>query len=167
MTSPSRTVTRETLAAALHEANIDCDYSWKFDRKSCAPSDGPHSIAADAILAALSSVPVDSGEERLTTKWFDSWPEGATYVFTKEQMRTVIEGARFEAPAPTLPADLRALSEAADAEARENNEALRRWRQTHEEWDTPPMNLPVKRDRFVAAAVNFVREALAREGGTK
>ncbi len=47
----------ERLAEALHAANIDCDYSRKFDRKSCAPGDGPHAIAAAAILAALAETP--------------------------------------------------------------------------------------------------------------
>ncbi len=45
------------MAEALHAANIDCDYSRKFDRKSCAPGDGPHAIAAAAILAALAETP--------------------------------------------------------------------------------------------------------------
>jgi len=41
------------MAKALHAANIDCDYSRKFDRKSCQPADGFHSIMAAAVLAAL------------------------------------------------------------------------------------------------------------------
>jgi hypothetical protein len=44
-------LTTERLAAALHEANVDCDYAQKFDRKSC--SERLHSIQAAAILAAL------------------------------------------------------------------------------------------------------------------
>jgi hypothetical protein len=40
------------LARALHEANVDCDYSRRFDRKSCSPEDGPHMILARSIAAA-------------------------------------------------------------------------------------------------------------------
>jgi hypothetical protein len=39
----------EALARALHAANVDCDYLRKFDRKSCLPGDGPHSILAKSI----------------------------------------------------------------------------------------------------------------------
>jgi hypothetical protein len=39
----------EALARALHAANVDCDYVRKFDRKSCLPGDGPHSILANSI----------------------------------------------------------------------------------------------------------------------
>jgi hypothetical protein len=45
------------LAKALHESNVDCDYSRKFDRKSCGVGDGPHSITAAAILDALRADP--------------------------------------------------------------------------------------------------------------
>lgn len=42
----------ERLARALHEANVDCDYSRRFDRKSCIAGDGPHTIMAEAIVRA-------------------------------------------------------------------------------------------------------------------
>lgn len=32
----------------------------------------------------------------LTTKWLDSWPDGATYTFNRAQIETVIAGVRNE-----------------------------------------------------------------------
>lgn len=70
----SRTVTRETLAAARRRIKgCDCDHCAR--QCSCAPCE-----AIAVILAALPSVPVDSGEEHgphCADGWCDPMPRSA------------------------------------------------------------------------------------------
>lgn len=55
MTQDVFTIDEYRLAAALHDANVDCDFSREFDIKSCKPNDGPHTIQARAILHAYNA----------------------------------------------------------------------------------------------------------------
>jgi len=86
------------LAAALHEANIDCDYSRKFDQKVCDGGDGPHSIAAAAILGERGVFLPDGGELpailNLSVRVHDQAATIATLRAALDRVRERVDGKR-------------------------------------------------------------------------